>query len=122
MINDKSLQNLKNLKDRTPEERHRIALMGTKKKADSYKRLLNFKNYIYSILAETINIEDNGKILNITKKEYLARLLVKRVLEQLENDNIEKLDIKQILQVMQLSDNGQPFEIAGDLDYKDIEL
>lgn len=111
MINEKSLQNLKNLKDRTPEERHIIALKGAKTKADNYKKHLYFKQFIYAILNEEITVNDAGQTYTMTKKEYLSRLLVKRILEQLDNGNIEKLDYKQILNIMEIADGGIPFQI-----------
>ena len=113
MINDKSLQNLKNLKDRTPEERHIIALKGAKTKADNYKKHLHFRQFIYAILNEEITVNDAGQTYTMTKKEYLSRLLIKRVLEQLDNENIEKLDLKNILNIMQIADNGIPYSNMG---------
>lgn len=117
MINDKSLQNLKNLKDRTPEERHIIALKGAKTKADNYKKHLHFRQFIYAILNEEITVNDAGQTYTMTKKEYLSRLLIKRVLEQLDNDNIEKLDYKQILNIMEIADRGIPFQNLGINDF-----
>ena len=113
MINEKSLQNLKNLKDRTPEERHIIALKGAKTKADNYKKHLHFRQFIYAILNEEITVNDAGQTYTMTKKEYLSRLLIKRVLEQLDNNNIEKLDLKNILNIMQIADNGIPYSNMG---------
>ena len=123
MINEKSLQNLKNLKDRTPEERHIIALKGAKTKTDNYKRHLHFRQFIYAILNEEITVNDAGQTYTMTKKEYLSRLLVKRVLEQLDNNNIEKLDLKNILNIMELADRGIPFQNIGiDAFMDDTEL
>lgn len=113
MINEKSLQNLKNLKDRTPEERHIIALKGAKTKADNYKKHLHFRQFLYAILNEEITVNDAGQTYTMTKKEYLSRLLIKRVLEQLDNENIEKLDLKNILNIMQIADSGIPFSNMG---------
>lgn len=113
MMNEKSLQNLKNLKDRTPEERHIIALKGAKTKADNYKKHLHFRQFIYAILNEEITVNDAGQTYTMTKKEYLSRLLIKRVLEQLDNENIEKLDLKNILNIMQIADSGIPYSNMG---------
>lgn len=116
-MNEKSLQNLKNLKDRTPEERHIIALKGAKTKQDNYKKHLHFRQFIYAILNEEITVNDAGQTYTMTKKEYLSRLLIKRVLEQLDNDNIEKLDYKQILNIMEIADRGIPFQNLGINDF-----
>ena len=118
-MNEKSLQNLKNLKDRTPEERHIIALKGAKTKADNYKKHLHFRQFIYAILNEEITVNDAGQTYTMTKKEYLSRLLIKRVLEQLDNDNIEKLDYKQILNIMEIADRGIPCQNLGINDFMD---
>ena len=113
MVNDKSKNNLISLKDRTPEERHIIALKGAKTKADNYKKHLHFRQFLYAILNEEITVNDAGQTYTMTKKEYLSRLLVKRTLEQLDNENIEKLDIKQILQIMEIADKGIPYQALG---------
>lgn len=113
MYNEKSKNNLIPLQDRTPEERQKIALMGAKTKQDNYKKHLHFRQFLYAILNEEITINDTGKTYTMTKKEYLSRLLIKRVLQQLDNDNIEKLDIKQILNIMEIADRGIPFQNLG---------
>lgn len=113
MYNEKSKNNLIPLQDRTPEERKTIALMGAKTKADNYKKHLHFRQFLYAILNEEIQVNETGKTYTMTKKEYLSRLLIKRVLQQLDNENIEKLDIKQILNIMEIADRGIPFQNLG---------
>ena len=113
MVNDKSKNNLISLKDRTPEERHIIALKGAKTKADNYKRHLHFRQFLYAILNEEITVNDAGQTYTMTKKEYLSRLLIKRTLQQLDNDNIEKLDEYNLAQLMYLLEIQTA--IAGEL-------